>query len=138
MLVCSIIEFQNIYLREYNTQLSPIIFYLNRHVRANLSNSSISGELHAFKSDVKPPKRIRGREDVKYLREPIYATVTARLVLSCHVLGFTFRIKAKHVCQCSPRICQFHKCSILNISFKIQYKGSGMTDYLSRTLKTEI
>ena len=62
-----VIEFQNNLLRQYNTELSPIVFYLNCHVPVNLSNSSISGERHVFKRDV---KRIRGREDVKYLREP--------------------------------------------------------------------
>ena len=68
-----------------------------------------------------------------------YAMVTAGLVFSCHVSGFTVRIKAKHVRQCLPRICQFYNgVSILNIGFKLHYKGSRMTDYLSRTLKTEI
>ena len=51
------------YLGEYNTQLSPFVFYLNCHVPDNLSNTSIHSELHAFKWDVKPPKRIIGRED---------------------------------------------------------------------------
>ena len=37
------------YLREYNTQLSRFVFYLNRHIPTNLSKLSICGELHAFK-----------------------------------------------------------------------------------------
>ena len=39
----------NNYLREYNTQLSRFVFYLNCHMAANLSKSSISGELDAVK-----------------------------------------------------------------------------------------
>ena len=46
-------------------QVSRFVFYRNRDISINLSKLYISGELH-----VKPPKRIRGREDAKYPREP--------------------------------------------------------------------
>ena len=32
-----LIEFKNNYLREYNSQLSRFVFYLNRHIAASLS-----------------------------------------------------------------------------------------------------
>ena len=57
-----------------NTQLLRFVFYLNCNIPTNLSKSSVSGVLKAFKRDVKPPKRIRGREDVKYSREPNLAS----------------------------------------------------------------
>ena len=68
LLVSSLIEFKNNYLREYNSQLSRFVFYLNRHIAASLSESFISCEIHGLKWDVKPPKRIRGTEDAKYSR----------------------------------------------------------------------
>ena len=59
-------------------------------------------------------------------------------MLSCHVLGFTLPHKTKRVRQGLYRICQFYNSvSIFNIGFKIHYKASGMTDYLSQTLKIE-
>ena len=70
LLVCSLIEFKNNYLRQYNSQLSRFVFYLSRHIPTNLSKLKISGKLHAFKRDVIPPKRTRGWEDAKYSREP--------------------------------------------------------------------
>ena len=82
LLVCSLIEFKNNYLREYNSQLSRFVFYLNRPIAATFSESFISYEIHGLKWDVKPPKRIRGTD-----------IFTAGFVLSCHVSGFTFAIK---------------------------------------------
>ena len=42
LLVCRLIEFQNNYLREYNTQLSLFVFYLNRCMPASFSESFIA------------------------------------------------------------------------------------------------
>ena len=39
LLVCSLIEFKNNYLREYNSQLSRFVVYLNRHIAASFSES---------------------------------------------------------------------------------------------------
>ena len=49
LLVCNLIDFKNnYYFREYNMQLSRLVFYLNRHIPANLSKSYVSGELCIF------------------------------------------------------------------------------------------
>ena len=87
---------------------------------------------------VKPPKRVRGREDVKYSREPNLAPVCLRYArFGC--VTFHFPNKTKHVRQGLPRTCQFYNgVSILIVDFKINYKASRVTNYLSRTLKTEI
>ena len=69
LLVCSLIEFKNNYLREYNSQLSRFVVYVNHHIAASLSESW-------FKRDVKPPKRIRGTEDAKYSRLDLCCRVT--------------------------------------------------------------
>ena len=48
LVILVVTEFQNNYLREYNTQLSRFVFYLNRPIPINLSKLSISGELHVL------------------------------------------------------------------------------------------
>ena len=49
LLVCSLIEFKNNCLCEYNSQLSRFVFYLNRHIAASLSESFISCQIHGLK-----------------------------------------------------------------------------------------
>ena len=57
-------------------------------------------------------------------------------VLSCHVSGFNFRIKENTFVKVYHEF--YNDDFILNIGFKIDYKVSRVTDYLSRTLKTEV
>ena len=49
LLVCSLIEFKNNYLREYNSQLLRFVVYLNRHIAASLSDSFIFCQIHGLK-----------------------------------------------------------------------------------------
>ena len=76
-------------------------------------------------------------EDVKYSREPNLAP--SLFTQRFGRFMFHFQHKTKHVRQSLTRICQsYSSVFILNIGFKIDYKASRVTDYLSRMLKTEV
>ena len=115
LLVCSLIEFKNNYLQDYNSQLSRFLFYLNRHIPASLVSHLFLVKFMLL-NDVKPPKRIMPN---------IYGWICAV------VSRFRFHLlhQTKHVRQCLPQICQFYNCvSILNIGQGLGNDGLPFTN----------
>ena len=111
LLVCSLIEFNNNYLWEYNSQLLGFVFYLNRHIAASLRESFISCEIHGWSDERKMPN-IHGW---------ICAVVSR--------FRFHIRHQTKHVRQCLPKICHFYNgVSILNIGQSLGNDGLPVTN----------